>query len=232
MHKVLKGFSERKDGSMYLPLANPLPENIEHRKRYFDTHHLTGKQVAVASLAHGTRVAVVRRDSPYVFLETDALVTKDADCVLTLTGADCFPLYFEEKTAGIIGLAHGGWRGIVGGILVETIKEIVKLGGKPEKTVLTIGPGICTKHFEIQTDVLEQFAEYQEYVVSDDGLHVDLKRIVCLQAKKAGLAAEQIIVSQECTFCLSEKYFSYRRDQPQYMENQLAYIVQFSHRKF
>ncbi len=232
MHKVLKGFSEKKDGSMYLSLANPMPENIEHRKQFLAGQGIGGKQVAMAGLVHGTRVAVVRRNSSSVFLETDALVTKDADSILTLTGADCFPLYFEEKTAGIIGLAHGGWRGIVGGIVAETMKEIAKLGGKPEKTVLTIGPGICTKHFEIQTDVLEQFAEYQEYVVSDAGLSVDLKGIVCLQAKKAGLPAEQIIVSQECTFCLSEKYFSYRRDQPQYMENQLAYIVQFSHRKF
>ncbi len=217
---------------MYLPLQNPLAENIAHRKTYLENNGLTGKQIAIADLVHWTRVAIIDRRSPYIVPQTDALVTKESDIVLTLTGADCFPLFFEEKGAGIIGLAHGGWRGIVGGIVAETQAAITGLGGEPGKTILTIGPGICAKHFEIQEDVLEKFAAYSEYVSRDSGIHVDLKGIIRAQAVAAGITPQNVIDSGECTFCLPKKYFSYRRDKPEYLEAQLAFIVQFAHRKF
>ena len=232
MNKVLKGFSEKKNGSMYLPLTNPRAENIVHRKAFFEALGLDGKQMAVANLVHGTRVAVINRHSPYISPETDALVTKDEDTILTLTGADCFPVYFEEKQAGVIGLAHCGWRGIVAGILPETIAAIKKTGGKESNITVTFGPGICAKHFEIQEDVLSSFAEYSEYISRDTGIHVDLKGIMRKQIQSLGILPEKIIDYGECTYCLTEKYFSYRRDKPEYMETQLAYIVQFSHRKF
>ncbi len=217
---------------MYLPLANPRTENITHRKEFFEALRLGGKQIAVADLVHGTKVAVINRHSPYITPETDALVTKDSDIILTLTGADCFPVYFEEKQAGIIGLAHCGWRGIVAGVISETLHAIEKAGGKRSDITLTFGPGICAKHFEIQEDVLPSFAEYPEYISRENGIHVDLKGIMRQQAESLGILPEKIIDAGECTYCLKEKYFSYRRDKPEYMETQLAYIVQFSHRKF
>ncbi len=232
MNKVLKGFSEKKDGSMHLPLINPRTENIAHRKEFFEALGLGGKQIAVANLVHGTKVAVINRHSPYISLETDALVTKDSDIILTLTGADCFPVYFEEKHSGIIGLAHCGWRGTVAGIISETLHVIEKVGGKRSDIILIFGPGICAKHFEIQEDALASFAEYPEYISRNNGIHVDLRGIMRKQAESLGILPEKVIDSGECTYCLKEKYFSYRRDKPEYLENQLAYIVQFSHRKF
>lgn len=217
---------------MYVPLSDAQPENIAHRKAFFEKEGLAGKQIAIADMVHGTRVAIIDRRSPYVILETDALVTKDSDIVLAVTGADCYPLYFEEKTAGIIGLAHGGWRGITSGIVAETVSALAMLGGDPQRIVLTIGPGICAKHFEIQEDVLEQFSLYSEQVVRDTGIHIDLKGIIKKQALAVGIVRENVVDRGECTHCLSQKYFSYRRDKPVYLENQIAYIVQFSHRKF
>ena len=232
MHKILKGFSEKKDGSMYLALSDPLPENIEHRKRFLEKERVGGKQVAIADLVHGTQVALIDRHSPYILSETDALVTKDSDIILTLTGADCFPVFFEEKRAGIIGLAHCGWRGIVAGVIAETLAMIEKAGGERSETMLTFGPGICAQHFEIQDDTLASFAEYPDSVSRDNGIHVDLKGIMRKQAESLGILPEKIIDSRECTYCLSKKYFSYRRDRPEYLETQMAYIVQFAHRKF
>lgn len=217
---------------MYMPLTNPRAENVARRKEFFEALRLGGKQIAVANLVHGTRVATINRHSPYIIPETDALLTKDSDTILTLTGADCFPVYFEEKQAGIIGLAHCGWRGIVAGIISETVTAIEKAGGKKSEIMLTFGPGICAEHFEIQEDILASFAEYPEYISRDNGIHVDLKGIMRKQAESLGILPEKIIDSGECTYCLPEKYFSYRRDKSEYTETQLAYIVQFSHRKF
>lgn len=217
---------------MYVTLTDAVPENIAHRKAFWEKQGLSGKQVAVADAVHGTRVAVVDRQSPYLILQTDALVSRSSDIVLALTGADCFPVYFEEKIAGIVGLAHCGWRGIVGGIIAETVTTIEQAGGKKENIVLTIGPGICAKHFAIKEDVLPSFLEYPECVSYEEGIHVDLSGIIEKQAQASGVASEHIKNSDECTYCLPEKYFSFRRDKPAVLENQIAYIVQFSHRKF
>ncbi|MBP9728323.1 MAG: polyphenol oxidase family protein [Candidatus Moranbacteria bacterium] len=232
MKKILKGFSEKTDGSMYLPLADALPENIAHRKEFFEKRGLAGKQIAVADLVHGTRVAVIDRQSPYIIPKTDILVTAHPDIILTLTGADCFPVYLENKQAGVIGLAHCGWRGIVAGVMGEALQAMESIGGKKSDIVLTIGPGICTKHFEIQEDVVASFADQRAFVVEDNSLHVDLKGIMRKQAEALGILPEKIVDSGECTYCLPEKYFSYRRDKPAYLENQIAYIVQSPHRKF
>lgn len=232
MKKVLKGFSEKKDGSMYFPPANPLSENSVNRKQYFETNGLGGKKIVIADLVHGTNVEKVGSSSEYFIPATDALVTKESGIILTLTGADCFPIYFEEKTAGIIGLAHCGWRGIVGGIVEKTIASVIEMGGKAENIAVTIGPGICAKHFEIKEDVLSHFLPYTEFIERDKNIRVDLKGIIKKQLSEAGILSENTSDTDECTYCLSEKYFSYRRDKPHYLEAQIAYIIQFPHRKF
>ena len=165
--------------------------------------------------------------SPEFLLDTDALVTKEHGIVLTLTGADCFPVYFEDEVYGIIGLAHCGWRGIVSGILRETIEAIESLGGTPENFSVTIGPGICGKHFEIKEDILGSFSGYPEALIREgEGISIDLRAIMKTQLERLGIPIENMHDSGECTYCLPEKYFSYRRDKPEQLETQVANIVQ------
>ena len=217
---------------MYLTAADPLPGNIANRKRFFEAQGLGGRKIVVANLVHGMNVEKINASSDYVALDTDALVTKAPGIVLTLTGADCFPVYLEEKTAGIVGLAHCGWRGIVGGIVEKTIAAMVGMGGKAENITLTIGPGICAEHFEIREDALPAFAAYTDFIIKDKKIRADLKGIIKKQAADAGISSEHISDWNECTYCLPDKYFSYRREKPEYIEAQVAYIVQFPHRKF
>lgn len=235
MKKVLKGFSEKGDGSMYLFAENPSPENVANRKRFFEANNLGGRKIVVAKLVHGSNVQKVDARSEYFIPDTDALVTRTPEILLTLTGADCFPVYFEEKTAGIIGLAHCGWRGIIDGIIGKTISAIIEMGGKAENIVLTIGPGICAKHFEIKEEALPSFSAYSEFILRDKNIRVDLKGIIRKQADEAGIVSSNISDTNECTYCLDEKYFSYRRDKiesEKYLDVQIAYIIQFPHRKF
>ena len=221
-----KGFSTRRDGSMYLAATNWKSENIINRERFFKSLGLTGKKIVAANLVHGTRVEIVTEHSPEFLLNTDALITAEKDIVLTLTAADCFPVYFEDTEHGIIGLAHAGWRGIVGDIVPQTLEKIVSLGGKKEDIIMTIGPGICMKHFEIQPDLLSSFSPYPEAIKKENKrIFIDLKKIIVHQAFTSGILLKNIIYRDECTSCLPEKYFSYRREKPAYLETQVAYIL-------
>jgi len=98
--------------------------------------------------------------------------------------------------------------------------------------MLTIGPGICDKHFEIKDDVVSSFSAYPDFISHDSGIRVNLKGIMKKQITEAGVPSENITDSDECTYCLPEKYFSYRRDKAKPFEAQVAYIVQSPHRKF
>ena len=224
---IQKGYSEKSDGNMYLSGEGFDPENVANRERYFKQIELTGKKIVAANLIHGTHVAIVDASSPEFLLDTDALVTKEKDIILTLTGADCFPVYFEDATQGIIGLAHCGWRGITGGILRETIETIESLGGTLGNISVTIGPGICGKHFEIKEDILGNFSEYPEALIREgEGISIDLRTIMKIQLERLGITSAHIIDQDECTHCLTGKYFSYRRDKPEQLETQVAHIVQ------
>lgn len=211
---------------MFLPLNDQHPENIANHDRYFEKQGLSGLQRAVANLVHGANVERVSVQSPYRILETDAIITTEPNIVLALTVADCFPVYFEEHEAGIIGLAHCGWRGITRGIIPATLHALSETAGKMKTVHLTIGPGICARHFEVQNDVLPDFAPYREFIIHDKKTTIDLKGVIKRQALDVGVAPENITDQNECTYCLHEKYFSYRRDHPAYMEAQLASMVQ------
>lgn len=226
MTNVLKGYSTRKDGSMYLASDGFSVENIKHRKRFFTARRLIENNIIAANLVHGTNVVVVDHVSPGFIPETDALVTKESGIVLTLTGADCFPVYFEDKKAGIIGLVHCGWRGIVGGIVTNTIEVMMSLGATAENIYLTIGPGICKHHFEIQEKDLSAFEAFPEMIIRGEKLSVNLKKIIITQARRTGIPRKHMTDKKECTYCLPEKYYSYRRDKPEELETQVAYITQ------
>ena len=211
---------------MYLSSDGFSVENIKHRKRFFTARRLTESNIIAANLTHSTNVAIVDHSSPGFILDTDALITKESDIVLTLTGADCFPVYFEDKKAGIIGLKHCGWRGIVGGIIPKTVDALIALGATAEHIYLTIGPGICKQHFEVQEHDLAAFAEFPEMIIRGEKLSVNLKKIIITQAKRSGIPRKHMTDKKECTYCLPEKYYSYRRDKPQELETQVAYITQ------
>lgn len=223
---ILKGYSTRKDGNMYLSAEYQNPRNIANRKRFFKSLGLQKNKIVAANLVHGTNVATIDSSSPDFLLNTDALITKEKNIVLTLTGADCFPVCFEDAKNNIIGIAHCGWRGIIAGIVPKTIDHIVSLGGQKENIKIKIGSGICTNHFEIQNDIVDSFSDYSEAIEKTSGkTHIDLRRIITRQAIKLGITEENISREGECTFCLPEKYFSYRRDKPASLETQVAYIV-------
>jgi YfiH family protein len=225
MMKMIKGYSTRKDGSMYLKKDEFDVNNLKNRKRFFTARRLADDNIIAAHLVHGTRVAVVNQSSAGFILDTDALITNETGIALTITGADCFPVYFEEKRKGIIGIAHCGWRGIVAGIIPNIIQEIVKLGGTIEDIYMTIGPGICKNHFEVQSKDLESFADFPTAIVSGETVTVNLKKIIIEQARAQGMPRKHMTEQKECTYCDDEKYFSYRRDKPEVLQTQVAYIT-------
>ena len=117
--------SERKDGSMKLLKDSDL--NLANRKRFFGEIGISKKKIISTGIIHGTNVKIIDSTSPEIVPKTDGLITKYKNIFLCITIADCIPVYFFEPEQKIIAIIHCGWRGIVGGIIKNTIEKIQSL---------------------------------------------------------------------------------------------------------
>lgn len=160
-----------------------------------------------------------------VISDTDALVTKEKDIFLSVTIADCLPIFFYDSSEKVVGIAHAGWRGLINGVIDKTLETLKSCGAQTENIFAAFGSSIQKCHFEIRPDILPQFADYEKYISERDGkTFVDLQGIAKEQLQNAGIPETNIETSALCTFCDSEKFFSYRRDKPAKIQAMVAAI--------
>ncbi len=99
---------------------------------------------------HSAAVATVekawpREDAPKV----DGMVTDRPGVALGILTADCAPVLLADKDTRVIGAAHAGWRGALGGIIEATVAAMVALGARPERIRAGIGPCIAQRSYEV-----------------------------------------------------------------------------------
>lgn len=223
--EILAVLSEKIDGSMRLFADKPVClENEKNREKFFVKCRIKSENVVSAGLVNGNNVEIITDVSKKCILNTDGLVTDKREIYLALTVADCIPVYFYDEKNAIVGLAHAGWRGVVGGIVKNMIAKMQFLGSDAKNIKVQFGPGINQCHFEIKEDILDRFAGYEKYVARKEGkIHVNLKGILFSQLSICGVREENVFNDSECTFC-HKRYFSFRRDKPPITEAMVAII--------
>lgn len=164
---------------------------------------------------HGARVIHVT--APWPAGEgprADAMVTERSDVALGIITADCAPVLFADAAAGVIGAAHAGWRGAVGGVLEATLAAMVELGA--QQITAVIGPCIHQASYEVGADlrdaVLERDAADARFFAigkRDDRWQFDLPNYCAARLAAAGIAAVASIGID--TLADDARFFSYRR---------------------
>ena len=210
------GISEKKDG--------PMKSSLENRLLFFKNHNLDNKIIVSAGLVHKNSVVIVDAiNQNQLIPDCDALITNQSKYLLAITVADCLPLYFYDTNKKIIALAHAGWRGILSEIAKEVIKVFVgHYNSNLNDIEIFVGPHIKGCHFEVKDDVASQFKP-TDYTTRDGKTFINLSSVIKDQLLQLGINNNNISVSEECSYCLNEKYFSYRRDKPQELETMVAY---------
>ena len=131
--------------------------------------------------------------------------------------ADCVPVLLHDPEAEVIAAVHCGWKSSVQDILGAAVEKMCALGANPENIHAAIGASIGKCCFECDDDVPEAVERYLGG--KTDGLfenkpngktHVDLRGANARRLEQLGLKRENIDVSEECTMCLPEKYWSHR----------------------
>jgi YfiH family protein len=166
------------------------------------------------------------RDKGTTIPSTDTLVTADKKAILTVTVADCLPVYIFNSSGSAVGLVHAGWQGVSKNIVSKTIKVFTqKYNIAVQDIKLIIGPHIKDCHFEVGADVAKKFQEYRNSIINrNKKIYIDLASVVKEQAVSLGVKPASIEISQDCVYC-QKKYYSFRRDKPKAVEGAMAYIV-------
>ncbi len=198
------------------PGSDDKPENVaENRRRCALALGVAPDRLMTAYQVHSPDVRVVEGPWKNGPEQVDAMVTKTPGLALGALAADCMPFLFAEPDAGIVAAAHAGWRGALAGVLENTVAEIVKLGGKPEKIVAALGPCLRQPNFEVGLDLLETFTakhpEAERFFaagLTSDKRQLDLAGFGRWRLAEAGISKLDDIGL--CTLAEPDRFFSYR----------------------
>lgn len=147
--------------------------------------------------------------------EADAMVTDRRGLLLSILTADCAPVLLADRDAGVIGAAHAGWKGALGGVTDATLEAMEALGAVRGRIIAAIGPCIAQPSYEVDTAFHGRF-------VAADSLNArffaagraghwqfDLESYVAHRLDSAGVGLVERLGLD--TLAAPERFYSYRR---------------------
>lgn len=209
---LLITISTRADGTMKYENGVDREEVLSNREAFFNKIEIKKKNIVSAGLVHGNVIRIIGKNSGNIN-GVDGLLTRDRETFLTITVADCLPVYVYDKRKKIVGLIHAGWKGLSKNIVRKTIMILKnKFKSEGNNLIIGIGPGICSSHFEVKENVLNKFRNYKDAIKQKDGKNfLDLRSIAKRQLIEEGVNKDNIEINKICPY-EDEKFFSYRRD--------------------
>lgn len=193
-------------------------ENVrQNRENAMSRISSTADVLTTAYQVHSSEVAVVEKlwsidNRPQV----DALVTQVPGIALGIMTADCAPVLFADAEAGVIGAAHAGWKGALGGVLQATIDTMEELGGARSRIIAALGPCIRQQSYEVGPEFKASFitvsTDYETYFLpADRQTHFmfDLATFIMDRLQSLNLASVEDVGVD--TYEESNRFFSYRR---------------------
>lgn len=202
------------------------PEAVqENYRRLGEAVGIDTSCMAFTRQVHGNRVRVVTAEDVHALFtdvpyEADGVVTRERGLALICFTADCVPVLLCDHENGVIAAVHCGWRSSVADILGNAVSQMRLLGAEEEHICAAIGPSISRCCFEVGGEVI---AAADKLLGGEmDGLYepeerragkflLDLKGVNRRRLIQLGVREENISVSDECTMCSHEKYWSHRK---------------------
>jgi polyphenol oxidase len=188
---------------------------LENRRRAVEAV-MPGAALARVYQIHSADVITVTapadQDNPP---KADAMVTRTPGILLGISTADCVPVLFADIDAGIIGAAHSGWKGAIGGVNEAAIAAMEALGADRSRIACAIGPCIAQKSYEVDDAFLARFgnddaANERFFRAGKAGHHqFDIEGYVASRLSTAGV--RKIECLGQDTYSQPDRFFSYRR---------------------
>jgi len=145
--------------------------------------------------------------------QADALVTDRPGLLLGILTADCAPVLFADREAGVVGAAHAGWKGAVGGVLEATVAAMERLGARREAIAAAVGPTIARASYEVDAAFRDRFtpedAPFFTAGMRPGHWQFDLPGFVVARLRASGIVTVEDLALD--TYADEERFFSFRR---------------------
>lgn len=163
---------------------------------------------------HGTEV--VDAATVTQLPDADASVTDQSGVVCTIMTADCLPVLLADRQGKVVGAAHGGWRGLVNGILENTLSAMHAKGAG--EITAWLGAAIGPERFEVGQDVYDAFVlkhndfkqAFKAVENRNDKYWADIYLLARITLQQNGV--QRIYGGRWCTVQDKAHFYSYRRD--------------------
>ena len=182
------------------------------------------KKIISPRQTHTNNVVVINEDNlDYELQDVDGVITKLKGVALTIATADCQSIILYDKKNEVIGNIHSGWKGTLNKILSNGINLMIKeFSSNVEDIIVCIGPSIMGCCFEVDKDVvdmfnnnftdIEKFIRLGEIKDGKQKYYIDTVEINKRELINLGILEDNIYLSNICTKCSSDIYYSYRVD--------------------
>ncbi|MCC5791054.1 MAG: peptidoglycan editing factor PgeF [Legionellaceae bacterium] len=157
---------------------------------------------------HSSTVVYARNNA---IQQADASISQQKNLPLAIMTADCLPIVICNQSGSEIAAIHAGWRGLVQGIIENTLRS---MHSQPLSLMAWIGPGICGRCFEIGSEILPIFQNHANFSADMLQLHSGRWSMnLALLAKKILQSNGVTLINSAdcCTFERHDLFYSYRR---------------------
>jgi polyphenol oxidase len=188
---------------------------IENRRRAVNAV-LPDARLARVHQFHSPEVVQIGQDIAQVDPPRgDAMVTDQPNVLLGIVTADCVPVLFADVEAGVIGAAHAGWKGAIGGVLENILSAMVQLGADVDHIRCAIGPCISQKSYEVDESFFRHFimqaAPNERFFADGKAGHYQFDIEGYVAARLAAAGMRTVACLGEDTYSQPDRFFSYRR---------------------
>lgn len=173
---------------------------------------------------HGTHLQWLEPHTPDGVV-ADACAANQPGVACVIMVADCLPVLLCDAAGRAVAAAHAGWRGLAGGVLERTVRELSRACDAADGAALHawLGPCIGATAFEVGAEVKAAFVENDAGAEAHFRPHGDGKYLADLAALARRRLAAAGVASLHgndgsqgwCTVSNPARFFSYRRDQRQ-----------------
>ena len=147
--------------------------------------------------------------------QADALVTATPGLLLGILTADCVPVLFADRKAGVIGAAHAGWKGAISGVTDRTLEAMTRLGASNANITCAIGPCIGRASYEVDFGFVDRFMAddpaNERFFADGRPGHAQFDIEAYVAARLAAAGVTRIEALGQDTYSQPESFYSYRR---------------------
>lgn len=147
--------------------------------------------------------------------KADAMVSNTPYIALGILTADCAPVLFADIKTRVVGAAHAGWQGAIGGVLEATLDAMETLGAKRENITAVVGPCISQAAYEVGPEFMDRFmdddADNSRFFAGgvEDRVQFDLPAYALHRLRAANVGHAEW--TRHCTYSDAARFYSYRR---------------------